>query len=417
MSTSILKSIGTLAMGNGLSHVITFLGTIFLSRIYSPEEFGVYAVVFGLVAILSAVSSFRYEMTILLPKYKNTTLLALQVSMLATLTTAIIAFLIVLLMIFFGLMERYWLVLPISSFFSSVINIGSFLQNRNQQYKRIVSIQVGRAVLFFFTALAAFQFEVAGNGLVVGMAVSYMLPALWLLLVDFRGSKAFDTKLTQRRCVFWLKKHNKFLYYTSPAVFVSNLASQAPVFLLSYFVGSAQAGYYTMVHRVVMSPVMLLSGAVNKVYMQSITSRMAVGKKIYPFTVSLIKKSILPSCVISLIMLILFYYKTLELMFGTQWAQIDALASIMVPAFLISFIAKSIAGFSVLGRNELGLLYQLALLFLVSLAVSLSAVISGETIVIFSYISAALSLCFIGQGLSILRISRIIDESDKGKIS
>jgi O-antigen/teichoic acid export membrane protein len=404
-------------MGNAISHGITFLGFILLSRIYSPDDFGVYAVVFGSVAILSAVASFRYEMTILLPKHTNVAKLALQVSVIAASVNALIVFLAVSLLIIGGWIELYWLVLPIAGFFSSIINIGSFLQNRHQQYRRIIGIQIGRALLFLVTAYAAQLMGIAENGLLVGMGISYVVPGFWLLLVDFRRSNAYELKPSKKRCIFWIKKHNKFLYYSTPAVFVSTLASQAPVFLLTLFSGAAQAGYYSLVFRIVMSPVMLFSSAVNRVYMQSVSARKASGKEIYPFTVSLIKGCIAPSCVLAVIMLILFYFGALEYMFGTQWVGVDTLAAVMVPAFVISFIGKSISGFAVLGRNELGLTYQLILLTLVSVAVTSSALISGQTNIIFTCISLALSIGFAGQGISILTISKKIDESNKGKIS
>ncbi|MDC0010721.1 oligosaccharide flippase family protein [Porticoccaceae bacterium] len=399
-------------MGNAVSHGITFFGVLLLSRVYSPKEFGVYAVVLGCVAILSAVASFQYETTILLPKLENLARLALQVALIAVLGNILIIFLAVSLMVVGGWLDIYWLALPVAGLFSSVINIGSFLQNRNQQYKRIVGIQVLRALLFVLTALVVSPLGTFDNGLVVGMTIAYVVPGFWVLLVDFRRSKLYEVKLSKSRCIFWIKKHNKFLYYSAPAVFVSTIASQAPVFLLTVFAGAAQAGYYAMVYRAVMAPVMLFSKAVNRIYMQSVTAKMAAGDIIYPFTVLLIKRCIAPGCLVGGVMLVLFYFGALEFVLGRQWVGVDTLAAVMMPAFLVSFIGKSISGFAVLGRNELGLIYQLLLLTLVSSAVVLSTLMSGDIVVIFSCISFALSTCFIGQALSILRISSMIDKSN-----
>jgi len=110
-------------------------------------------------------------------------------------------------------------------------------------------------------------------------------------------------------------------------------------------------------------------------------------------------------------MVVAFQIGVLEKMFGDQWQGVDALALVMIPAFCISFVAKSIAGFAVLGRNEVGLIYQLILLFSVSAAIVISIFFTQSLVLIFSAISLALSLCFLGQSISILKISRNMDRS------
>ena len=406
---SLFKSIGTLTVGNVISQGIMFLGVIFLSRIYSPDDFGVHAVVFGAVTIISAVSSFRYEMTILLPKQKKIAQLALQLAFLTTCSMNLIGLLIVSTMVCYGFIDLYWLIVPFTAFFASIINVGSFLQNRNQDYYRIIGIQIVRALLFFLTALLFASFSLFNNGLIEAMFFSYFLPALFLLAMDFRRSNAFNGIFSKRQLIFWIKRNDKFFYYSTPAVLVSSLASQAPVFLLSILMGPALAGYYSMVQRVVMAPVIVVSAAVNKVYMQSVTARRASGKKIYSFTLALVKRFLFPSILLLLPMLAVFYFEILEKLFGEQWKGIDALAMVMLPAFLISFVAKSISGFAVLGRNELGLIYQIILLVSVSLSITLTSLFSNNQILVFSAISLAFSICYFGQLVSILNISRKID--------
>jgi O-antigen/teichoic acid export membrane protein len=408
----LIKGVGTLTLGNIISQGIMFLGVVFLSRLYSPENFGEYAVVFGFVTIVSAVSSLRYEMTILLPKQKRLSQLALQVSFCISCLINLIGLLITIVLIYYGVLLFYWIVVPISAFFSSIINIGSFLQNRNLEYKRIIIIQISRAALFVGIAMLLSYGNFFENGLIVAMVLSLFLPASFLIALDFRKENIFESMFSQRRLVFWVKKNIKFLHFTTPAVFVSSLATQAPIFLLSTLVEPVLAGYYSMVQRVVMAPVILISSAVNKIYMQSVASRRTKKQKIYPFTKKLVTKFLFPSIFLSLIMSIVFHYKFLEMMFGNQWSGIDSLAMVMIPAFLISFIAKSISGFSVLGRNEIGLIYQIVLLVLVSSAVLLSVMISGDWKVVFASVSFALSVCYLGQLIYILKISMKIDSTN-----
>ena len=63
-----LKHIAMIAGGTTLAQGINILSTPILSRIYSPEDFGVTAVFISMVSILSVISALRYDLAIPLPK-------------------------------------------------------------------------------------------------------------------------------------------------------------------------------------------------------------------------------------------------------------------------------------------------------------------------------------------------------------
>ncbi len=407
---SFIKGVGVLTVGTAISQGIMLLGVVALSRLYSPEEFGVYAVILATSTLLGFVSSFRYEVTILLPKQERLSEVALSLSFLISITLNLLAFAVVTGLVLSDSVGVRWLVVPFVSFSLSIINIGSFLQNRNSEYVRIVGIQIARS--FIFVAIAVF-FEgqdVLANGLIVGLVASVAVPSMYLLASDFRKGRAYHSVLKLKKLAFWARKHSKFVYYSTPAVLVGNLASQAPVFLLTALLGTASAGYYAMIQRVMMAPVALVSGAVNKVYLRTVASRKADQKPIYEYTRSIVRKFSLPGLALATSMFIAFHFKVLEQLFGDRWGDVDVLAMVMIPAFCISFVAKSISGFAVLGRNELGLIYQIILLSLVSLAILLTYYFSSSNLSVFLGISAALSLCYLGQSLAILRVSRKADE-------
>jgi len=104
------KSIRVLTLGTGIAQGIMLIGIIVLSRLYSPSEFGVYAVTLGFATVASAASSFRYEMTILLSKYDRPSQLALRLSFLITLVTNVTGTIVILLMVATGSLGAFWLV-------------------------------------------------------------------------------------------------------------------------------------------------------------------------------------------------------------------------------------------------------------------------------------------------------------------
>ena len=62
------KNVLTLMTGTGLAQAIPIAISPILTRIYTPEEFGVFALYMAIASILTVLVTGRYEMAILLPK-------------------------------------------------------------------------------------------------------------------------------------------------------------------------------------------------------------------------------------------------------------------------------------------------------------------------------------------------------------
>src|SRR5690606_30247208 len=62
------KNILTLFSGNVLAQVVPFLFAPWIARIYSPEELGIFAIIFSSITVLATIANGRYEMAIVIPK-------------------------------------------------------------------------------------------------------------------------------------------------------------------------------------------------------------------------------------------------------------------------------------------------------------------------------------------------------------
>lgn len=406
---SFLRNVGVLTIGNLFSQGINIAGIMLLSHVYSPENFGLYAVVFGLAAIVGAVSSLRLEMTILLPRRENLALSGLVLSVIASLVINL-AFLAVLSgLILAGKASEALLYSAPVALMLSIINISAFLQNRRSRYYRTSMVQIFKSLIFVIVSYLFAGTALDSQGLMIGLLMSVAIPGLALMLMDFREEGLYSNRHSKRLLRYWFAKNIRFLKYTTPAVLVNNLAMQLPVFALSALFGSSAAGYYSMISRILMGPVTLVSGAVNRVYMRVVAEKIASGEPVFPFTFNLFSKFLYVSIVGGAFLTIGLHFELLELFFGQSWSDIDALAMIMVPVFLTAFISKSIAGFAVLGKNREGLSYQVLLLLATGLAILAAHNVSNELGHVFVAISVALTICYMTQAGSILSISRRLD--------
>lgn len=404
------KKIGILVSGNILATVIMFLGIIYLSRLYSPSDFGTYGIVFALVLISSSFSSFRYEMTILLPKDRNKAFLALTTSICISLANHLIFFLAINFLIFFKTLDSFWIFAPATSFFYSFINICSFLQNRNKHYSKLALIQVLRVLVFIFSAIFLSKSTSTGNGLLAAMLISNLLPAVLLIFIELIPSNFFSSYVSKKDMLYWAKKNKKFFIFSTPAVFIGSLATSSPIFLLSIFFTESAVGFYTMVQRIIMKPVEIISSAINKIYLQAISNKIAHKEKIYTYTLKILFYVFSISLLISLISYYLFSLNLLEYILGDQWAGIDILAIILIPVLFFGFISKAVAGFAILNKNEYGLYYQIYLLLQTCLFFLIVVSHVSEIVYVFASISAGFSLAYFLQTIAILWFSRDIDK-------
>jgi len=62
------KNVLTLITGTAIAQVIPIAISPILTRIYTPEEFGIYAIFVSIILIFSVISNGRYELAVVLPE-------------------------------------------------------------------------------------------------------------------------------------------------------------------------------------------------------------------------------------------------------------------------------------------------------------------------------------------------------------
>src|SRR5690554_359562 len=68
-ASNVFKGMATLALGSGIARIIGIAAIPVLTRLYSPEAFGVLAVFSALLAILAPLLTLRYVLAVPLPRH------------------------------------------------------------------------------------------------------------------------------------------------------------------------------------------------------------------------------------------------------------------------------------------------------------------------------------------------------------
>ena len=91
------RNVLTLMTGTTIAQAIPIAISPILTRIYTPEDFGVFALFIGVVGVISVIATLTYEQAIILPKYDKYAINIFMLSLILILFTSIFSFIIIFL--------------------------------------------------------------------------------------------------------------------------------------------------------------------------------------------------------------------------------------------------------------------------------------------------------------------------------
>ena len=100
-SSEFFRNLLTLMTGSGLAAFITVISAPLVTRLYTPEDFGVFALFISITSVVGAIACFRYDVAIVLPRYNY------QAVQLASLSIALCVFVSLVMVVFFTVGSKY----------------------------------------------------------------------------------------------------------------------------------------------------------------------------------------------------------------------------------------------------------------------------------------------------------------------
>lgn len=366
------RNLLTLMTGTTLAQAIPIAISPILTRMYSPEEFGRFALYMAVVMIFSVLVTGRYELAILLPRQDRD---ALHIAALAVTLSIAISALLLLIVLFFALPIAellgdaglapwlYWG--PVSTLLVGVYQSLNYWSNRKAQYKRLA---ISRTIQSGSVSLAQLGIGYSSSGpvgLVGGQIIGQVLATSVLARVILREDHAHIQALRPRRSLVLAKKYINFPKYLIVAHGFNTSSGQMPVLLLAALFNTSAAGLFTLTQRVMAAPMSLIANALGDVFRQEASQafiHQGQCKTIYQKT---FKRLLL----ISLAPFSVFFFVAPDLfawVFGEQWRVAGEYAQILTPMAFFQFITSPLSSmFMIAEKQKLDLFWQILLLTLV----------------------------------------------------
>lgn len=330
-----VKNVVTVATGIAAAQAISLAFMPFLTRLYSPEAFGVLAAFTAIIGIITPLATLGYANAIVMPKSEKGANAVIRLSLISSSIVSSIALIIIYafqtyLAPILGLEDQPNLLylIPISLVLAALLSVANYAAIREGLFKAKSSSYVASNLIINLGKLGLGYIFATGISLifllVIGKVINYsilMMSVSKVGVFDFR--QWFGTKGVKEAAL----EYKDFTIYRMPQSILNAATLSLPVLLLSKFFGASEAGQYSVAIAVLGAPILLIGQAVGEVFYPKITRNIESNIK---SALKLVLKATISLTIVSLLVFspILFFGTDLfKILFGLQWEKAGAFSS------------------------------------------------------------------------------------------
>lgn len=361
---SFLLNIITLISGTAISQGILFAATPFLTRLYTPEDFGYFSLYAAIVAVISSVASWKYEVAIMLPREDKDAQAVLFLSIITSLITTVFVFLLII--IFKGFIiahitsevESFIWIVPAGVLISGLYQVFIAFSSRHTYFKSVSASRISQSGGAVSVQAAAKGLHLFSQGLIWGKIAGDFLSLGVLLIKHVRNQTINIRNLSKTDILRNASTYKDFPKYQSLAQFLSSLSQNVPFFLLTTLYNPEIAGYYMLTSRVLSVPTSLIGRSTREVYYQKASELHAEGISIQRIftqtTLGLAKIGIIPFILIGI-----FAQQIFTIFLGEEWLISGIYAQLIFMWSFLGFInPPSTMTIYILGMQRFSLKYE-----------------------------------------------------------
>ncbi len=342
-----------------------------LTRLYHPEQFGVYSLFTSAASMLGVVAALRYEYAIVLPEDESAARslvnLGLGLAAIAAALTWILGSIVAgLIGMTTEISElRPWLSwLAAAVFLSSAYSIFMYWSLRQ---KAFTSLAISRVVIAIAMAsvqlIAALVFGPYTALLIAAMLVGQAAGVLFLLWkTGFRISRTVNRSGIRAIA----KRYSSFPKYSALGSLLDGLSSLMPVAMLTVLFSPAVAGLYAIADKVVRMPAVLFGSSLQQVFYQRLAETRSDPRACKQLVVRT-WRYLLAIGIVPMALVFLFGPHLFGFVFGHQWVESGAFARILSVGLLVHFVAYPTTN-GIVAFERLGVMLAWQVLYVLSLA-------------------------------------------------
>ncbi len=358
------RNVLTLMTGTTIAQAIPIAISPILTRIYTPEDFGVFALYMSIATLLSVIATARYELAIILPKKDEDAVNIVALSLLISFVVSAISF--VLLYIFNAriteLLENpeisVWLYfIPLSVLLTGIYQSFNYWNNRKKHYKLLAASRVVRSGTTAASNLGMGFYGLGSSGLIIGGLVGQGVATSMLTGITYKENKRRFKEIKKLKILALMKRYKKLPIFNLPNALIDGFRLLAITVFIAKFFTTATLGQFSLAWKMVQAPMSLIGSSLSQVFFQKVSS--AQRRELY----AIMKQFIVKAFMVSLPIFLIIYFFAVDIftvIFGENWKLAGEVASALSPWLFLNFLTSPLSTiFIVLNRQESVLVFAI----------------------------------------------------------
>ena len=402
----------TLLTGTIIAQAIPIVVSPILTRIYSPDDFGIFALYTSIISVIAVMANARYELAIMLPKKEEEAVNILALSIIVAAAISLLLFIIILLfhdniaLLLGNTKISNWLYfIPLSILLTGIYQPFNYWSNRKKQYKRLASNRMYQSTTTAGANLALGPIKDGAFGLIIGGIVSQLIATNRLIIKSIKEDNISIKDISFNDILKMMRRYDQLPKYSIGSGLLNSASVQLPIFILSSFFSGTVVGFYSLSHRVLNMPMSILGSAVAQVFFQT-SAQLSNSdiNRLKTVTYNTYKK-ILYIGVIPLSIVFAFGDYIFAFIFGSEWNIAGQYARLLSPWLLLVFVSSPLSNlFTVLEKQREGFLFNLFLFISRILSLLVGAVIFKDAFLTISLFGVTGFLFWLWHCLYILKL-------------
>jgi len=396
-----LKDLAVMGGASGFSQALTIAASPILTRIFSPDEYGAFALFVAILGVVGGFTCMKYEFALPLARdeLEAANIFALCGAILCVFFIVFCAGVWAVQDVLFDWLNAptlhpYLWLLPICVFVIGVANMAHHWAIRKKHFKRLATTTMMTSIVVLLFQICVGIMRAGPAGLIFGRIAGLVFNSIALLYPVLTDVKSLLRNVSRKGVIGVAKKHRQFPYFLTFSSTISSLSQAMPIIILSMFFGPTVAGLWALSRRMMGLPTTLIGEEIRKVFypyaaeLPRIEDLRDLTTSVFTY---LVQVALPVFFIIGLVAPELF-----SLVFGERWRDAGTYAQWLSPAMFMAFIIVPLTRLPlILGRQMGELIFQIV--FLVArgsvLIVGGVAFDVSVTIALFASISV---LCLVG---------------------
>lgn len=406
----LLKNSFTLFSGATIGQLIPFFAGPLLAYLYSPADFGFFALMSTTAGIASIISTGSFEYAIVSAKEEDVDDLVSLASILNILFSVIAAVIVFSILITSKSLANnnlkwVWMLVPLFIFFQGLMNTLNYRMNRQAHYGYMAKGKVMRDSVMTISQLFLGLLNVRW-GLLPGVMFG-QVAANGFLLGKLKGVPKINLRISFVGLRRTFLKHYRFPLFLMPSQIINELSVQIPIYFLSFFFSATVVGLYALPQKLLNVPVVLLGNSIGQVFFKDASKQMNSPENLKKTTHSLFSMLFYIG-VIPFSVAMVFGDLLMCWIFGAEWQQSGVYVQYLSPWLMFVLIGSPLSRlFTVLEKQREGLWFNVVLLIIRFLGLAIGAFIFNSADIAVKLFAISGAIYWIFLSFYTLRMAKV----------